>query len=331
MEILEHKYNLGFFPTPLHPLRQLSKEYPDYNLFIKRDDNTGLASGGNKTRKLEYLIQDAIDNGCNTLITAGAQQSNHCRQTAAACAVAGLKCHLLLGGINPEVYDGNLLLSYLLGAIIHFAGENRKGEDIEALRSELELKGHKCSVVPYGGSNFTGALGYANAVKELKDQLIIHNYNIDYIFFASSSGGTQAGLTLGMDLFDLNADLMPISIDKAETYGVPTEEYILDLLNSGREQLGINKNYQLNDIKFIRDYDKAGYGVMTENERSAILKLARTEGIILDPVYTGRAFYGLLDCLENKKIKPDSDVLFWHTGGLPANFEYADKFLDILA
>lgn len=331
MEILEHKYNLGFFPTPLHPLKQLSKEYSGYHLYIKRDDHTGLASGGNKTRKLEYLFQEAIDNGCNTVITAGAQQSNHCRQTAAACAVAGLKCHLLLGGTNPEVYDGNLLLSYLLGAIIHFAGENRKGEDIEALRSELELKGNKCSVIPYGGSNLTGALGYVNAVKELKDQLITHNYNIDYIFFASSSGGTQAGITLGMDMFDLNAELMPISIDKAETYGVPTEEYILDLLNSGRERLGINKNYQLNDIKFLRDYDKAGYGVMTENEKSAILKLARTEGIILDPVYTGRAFYGMLECLENRRIKPDSDVLFWHTGGLPANFEYADKFLDILA
>ena len=169
MEILEHKYNLGFFPTPLHPLKQLSKEYSGYHLYIKRDDHTGLASGGNKTRKLEYLFQEAIDNGCNTVITAGAQQSNHCRQTAAACAVAGLKCHLLLGGTNPEVYDGNLLLSYLLGAIIHFAGENRKGEDIEALRSELELKGNKCSVIPYGGSNLTGALGYVNAVKELKD------------------------------------------------------------------------------------------------------------------------------------------------------------------
>ncbi len=310
----------------LSPVKYRARKYSGPSIYMKRDDLTSLGMGGNKTRKLEYLIQEAIDNGCNTVITAGAQQSNHCRQTAAACAVAGLKCHLLLGGTNSEVYDGNLLLSYLLGATIHFAGENRKGEDIEALQSELELKGNKCSVIPYGGSNLTGALGYVNAVKELKDQLITHNYNIDYIFFASSSGGTQAGLTLGMDLFDLNAELIPISIDKAETYGVPTEEYILDLLISGRERLSINRDYQLNDIKFVRDYDKAGYGVMTENERSAIIKLARTEGIILDPVYTGRAFYGMLECLENRRIKPDSDVLFWHTGGLPANFEYADKF-----
>ncbi len=324
--MLRNKFKLGFFPTPLQPLKQLSKRYPDYSLFIKRDDHTGLASGGNKTRKLEYLIQEAIDNDCNAVITAGAQQSNHCRQTVAACAVAGLECHLMLGGTKPEVYDGNLLLSHLLGATIHFAGENRKGEDIDALKSELELNGKKCFIIPYGGSNITGALGYVNAVKELKDQLIEQNINIDYIFFASSSGGTQAGLTLGMDLFDLNTALIPINIDKAETYGIPTEEYILKLLIRGKEVLNIKRDYQLKDIKFIRDYDKAGYGIMTDNERSAILKLAGTEGIILDPVYTGRAFYGMLDYLENDKIKAGSNVLFWHTGGLPAIFHYADKF-----
>ncbi|MEN8227735.1 MAG: D-cysteine desulfhydrase family protein [Bacteroidota bacterium] len=328
MEILENKFDLGFFPTPLHPLKQLSNAYPDYHLYIKRDDQTGLASGGNKTRKLEYFIQEAIDSGCSTVITAGAQQSNHCRQTAAACATAGLKCHLLLGGTRPDVYNGNLLISYLLGAVIHFAGENRKGEDIEALQTELELKGNRCSVIPYGGSNLTGVLGYVNAVKELKEQLITHNYNIDYIFFASSSGGTQAGLTLGMDLFDLHAELIPINIDKAETYGVPAEEYILDLIRSGSELLSIRKDYQLDDIAFIRDYDKAGYGVMTEQERSAIFKLAGTEGILLDPVYTARAFCGMLDYLENKKIKPHTNVLFWHTGGFPATFLYADKFME---
>jgi len=324
--MLRHKFDLGFFPTPLQPLKRLSKKYPDYNLFIKRDDNTGLASGGNKTRKLEYLIQEALDNDCDTVITAGAQQSNHCRQTAAACTVAGLECHLLLGGSKPEVYDGNLLLSYLLGANIHFAGENRKGEEIEQLKSDLDSKGKKCFIIPYGGSNITGALGYVSAVKELKDQLIEYDHNIDYIFFASSSGGTQAGLTLGIDLFDLNAELIPINIDKAETYGIPTEEYILNLINKGKELLNIRKDFHIKDIRFIRDYDKAGYGVMTDNERAAIFELARTEGIILDPVYTARAFYGMLDYLENKKIEPESNVLFWHTGGLPSNFHYASKF-----
>jgi len=323
--ILENKINLGFFPTPLHYLKNLSNEFPDYNIFIKRDDNTGLASGGNKTRKLEYLIKDVIDSGCDTVITAGAQQSNHCRQTAAACSVAGLECHLMLGGTEPDVFGGNLLLSYLLGAKIHFTGDNRKGEDIPYLKSELEQKGKKCYVIPYGGSNLTGALGYVNAVKELKEQLINLNIKINYIFFASSSGGTQAGMTMGLDLFDVEAELIPINIDKDETYGMPTEEYILNLVQKGGKILKLKKDYQLKDIRLIRDYDKAGYGVITDNEKTAIKKLAETEGIILDPVYTGRAFYGMLDYLTNKKIPIKSNVLFWHTGGLPSNFYYADK------
>ncbi|MCD6116075.1 D-cysteine desulfhydrase family protein [bacterium] len=323
--ILENKINLGFFPTPLHYLKNLSNEFPDYNIFIKRDDNTGLASGGNKTRKLEYLLKEAVDSGCDTLITAGAQQSNHCRQTAAACSAAGLECHLMLGGAEPEVFDGNLLLSYLLGAEIHFSGEKRKGEDIPLLKEELTQKGKNVYVVPYGGSNFTGALGYVNAAGELKKQLKKQNIKIDYIFFASSSGGTQAGLIIGLDLFGVDAELIPVNIDKDETYGMPTEEYILNLVQKGREKFKIKKDYQLKDIRLVRDYDKAGYGVITDNERTAIKKLAETEGIILDPVYTGRAFYGMLDYLTRKKIPIKSNVLFWHTGGLPSNFYYAEK------
>lgn len=180
---LSNKENLGFLPTPFHRLHQLSKKYADYNLFIKRDDQTGLASGGNKTRKLEYLIYDAIKLSCDTVITAGAQQSNHCRQTAAACAVKGLECHLLLGGMPPKIYEGNLLLSHLLGAKIHFTGDNRKGEDIKIVQRTLTEKGRKCYVVPYGGSNFIGVLGYVNAVNELKTQLEQEKINIDYLFF----------------------------------------------------------------------------------------------------------------------------------------------------
>lgn len=184
--IFNNKFDLGFFPTPLHKLKNLSKKYEGYNLYIKRDDQTGLASGGNKTRKLEYLIQEAINNDCDTIITGGAQQSNHCRQTAAACSVAGLDCHLVLGGKEPEVYNGNLLLSDLLGAKIHFSAENRKGEDMALLKEKLETEGKKVLLVPYGGSNTTGTMGFVNSVKELQDQLIEQNLAIDYIFFASS-------------------------------------------------------------------------------------------------------------------------------------------------
>ena len=321
----EKKIDLGFFPTPLQKLENLSNIYPDYSIFIKRDDNTGLASGGNKTRKLEFLIKKALDEGCDTVITAGAQQSNHCRQTAAACAKMGLKCHLLLGGDEPEIYDGNLLLSSLLGATIHFAGKNRKGEDKELLKDKLEREGNKCFIIPYGGSNSTGALGFVHAVKELKQQLSEKQISIDYIFFASSSGGMQAGLTVGKELYNLNAELIPISIDKDETNGVPLEEVVSDIVKDLTGELGISKKYEFPEIKLNRDYDKAGYGVLTANEVDAIDKLARNEGILLDPVYTGRAFYGMLDFLRKKKIPENSNILFWHTGGLPAVFKFAKE------
>jgi len=323
--ILENKINLGFFPTPLHLLPRLSDKYPDYNIYIKRDDHTGLASGGNKTRKLEYLIHEAIHQKCSTIITAGAQQSNHCRQTAAACAATGLECHLMLGGSEPDKYDGNLLLSHLLGAHIHFTGEKRKGEDLVWLKAELKKKGKRIYTIPYGGSNIAGAMGFVNAVGELKQQLDDRQLKIDYIFFASSSGGTQAGLMLGKELFELKAELVPINIDKSETEGLSLEQVILIILSDGKKMLDIQKVYQLEDIMLIKDYDQAGYGVITENEISVIRELATTEGIILDPVYTARAFYGMHDYLINKKLPAGSNVLFWHTGGLPATFHYADQ------
>jgi len=323
--ILDHKFDLGFLPTPLHQLKNLSEKYTPYKIFIKRDDQTGLASGGNKTRKLEYLIQEALDNGCDTIITAGAQQSNHCRQTAAACAVAKMKCHLLLGGIEPQNYNGNLLLSHLLGAQIHFTGENRKGENIDTLKQQLELARKKPFVIPYGGSNITGALGFVNAVKELKGQLTAQNLKIDYLFFASSSGGTQAGLTLGNDLHNLNMKLIPIGIDKSETQGMSLEEMVLHIINEGKLLLNIKKEYTLEDVKINNDYNEAGYGVITKNEKDTLKELAKSEGILLDPVYTGRAFYAMLDYLKENKIPSNANVLFWHTGGFPANFYYADE------
>jgi D-cysteine desulfhydrase len=323
--ILDHKFDLGFFPTPLHQLKNLSEKYAPYNIFIKRDDQTGLASGGNKTRKLEYLIQEALNHGCDTVITAGAQQSNHCRQTAAACSIAKLKCHLLLGGNEPEKFNGNLLLSHLLGAQIHFTGEHRKGEDIDRLKQKLELEGKKPFIVPYGGSNLTGALGFVNAIKELKSQLTAQNLKIDYLFFASSSGGTQAGLILGNDLHHLNINLIPVGIDKSETQGLSLEEAVLNIVNEGKSLLNIKKEYTLVDVKINNDYNEAGYGVITENETEAIKELAQNEGIILDPVYTGRAFYAMLNYLKKHKIPTNTNILFWHTGGLPANFYYGDQ------
>lgn len=322
---LANKYPLGFFPTPLHKLHSLSQSYPDYDIYIKRDDQTGLASGGNKTRKLEYLIWEAIDNHCNAIFTTGAQQSNHCRQTAAACAIAGLECHLVVGGNAPQTYQGNLLLSHLLGAHIHFLGDNpheKSCVDFAPFIKTLSPDTSPC-IIPYGGSNVTGALGFVEAVGELKQQLTEQNILIDYIFFASSSGATQAGLLLGLALYQLDITLVPIKIEKNETAGIAFEQHILDIVLEGKRLLHIEKNYTLDDIMLNDNYNQAAYGVLTDRERYAMHTMARNEGILLDPVYTGRACYGMIDCLKEQKIPPHSSVLFWHTGGLPAVFDYA--------
>jgi len=321
--MINNKYKLAFLPTPLHKLNNLSKAYTDYNIFIKRDDQTGLASGGNKTRKLEYLIKQAIDEGYEAVFTVGAQQSNHCRQTAASCTVAGLECHLIVRGKEPKTYQGNLLLSHLLGAKIHFTGNDKKDIDFEAYTNQL-ADNKKPFIIPYGGSNITGALGYVEAVRELKDQLIEKDLNIDTIFFASSSGGTQAGLILGLELYNLNAKLMPIKIDKDETQNLDMEAEVLEIVTQGTKLLNMDREYTIDEMTLNKNYNQAAYGVLTDKEKTAINKLAKVEGILLDPVYTGRAFYGMLDCLNEKKIKPGSNVLFWHTGGLPALFEHAE-------
>lgn len=318
-------FSLGFFPTPLHELKNFSARYPDYKIFIKRDDHTGLASGGNKTRKLEYLLGEAQTLGADTIITAGAQQSNHCRQTAAACAIAQMECHLLLRGDPPKTFNGNLLLSKLMGAELHFSHEDKKGPGLTRLAEKLKQNGKKPYIIPYGGSNLTGALGYVEAAGELKKQLEEKNLNIDYIFFASSSGGMQAGLMLGMKQHGLESTLMPVGIDKEEPGAIKLEEKILAILREGEKMLKLNTSFKLEDIPLLRDFYDAGYGIVTEKEKTAINTLAQTEGIILDPVYTGRAFHGMMHQLDHGLLKPGSNVLFWHTGGLPANFEYADQ------
>ena len=185
-------------------------------LYIKRDDQTGLATGGNKTRKLEFLVGDALAQGCDTLVTGGAMQSNHCRQTAAAAAASGLECHLVLGGDAPREPGGNVLLDLLLGATIHWCGERTKGEDIPRIAESLRAAGRRPYVVPYGGSNPVGAAGFVAAAAELKEQAGTLGVRFTHIVFASSSGGTQAGLVVGNALLGLGADIVGIGIDKWE-------------------------------------------------------------------------------------------------------------------
>ena len=321
------RQNLGFLPTPVVPLPALSKHLGGPAILMKRDDQTGLALGGNKTRKLEFLLGDAIAKGADVVVTGGAAQSNHCRQTAAAAAACGLGCHLALGGEEPAVLNGNLLLDKLLGATIHWCGDRRKGEDIPALCDRLRSGGRRPYVIPYGGSNVIGATGFVLALRELALQLGPEVDSVSHIVFASSSGGTHAGLMVGKILCNLGAQVVGINIDKEESGEMTLGEHILNLAGATATMLGLNHSFTAADLILRDDYVGAGYGVIGEREREAIFLTARLEGILLDPVYTGRAMGGLIDLVRNGEIGPRDTVLFWHTGGSPDLFAHAGELV----
>jgi 1-aminocyclopropane-1-carboxylate deaminase len=327
--------NLAILPTPLAELPRFASaiEAPADRrprIFMKRDDQTGLATGGNKARKLEFLLGEAIARGCDTLITGGAAQSNHCRQTAAAAAACGLACVLVLGGEEPGRLEGNLLLDRLLGARIVWCGPRRKGEDIPAIAGELRAEGKRPYVIPYGGSNAIGALGFAAAALELERQLEERELSVSHIVFASSSGGTQAGLMVGARLFGLKPELRAICIDKAADEGVDFGDRVLKLANETAGLVGLERRagsaaFAPGDIILRREFTGAGYGVVGELERRAIGLLARTEGILVDPVYTGRALGALTSMVEAGEFDSEESIVFWHTGGTPALFAYANE------
>ena len=325
LPVLLPRQSLGFFPTPLVELPRLSQALGGPLIFMKRDDLTGLALGGNKTRKLEFILGEALAQGADCIITAGAAQSNHCRQTAAAAAQLGLECHLVLGGQQPAEAKGNLLLDELLGAQLHWAGEHRKGEDINELAERLRAAGKKPFVVPYGGSNELGAAAFVEALYELKTQITALVMPPQTIVFASSSGGTQAGLMVAKKLLNWDVELLGIKIDKQEGDSQTFEQSVLELARSTARLLGVEAEFSLSDVQLNGDYLGQGYGVVGEAEREAIRLTAQLEGILLDPVYTGRAMAGMIDLIRSGKIGTEAPVLFWPTGGAPALFAYGDE------
>ena len=315
------RLNFAHLPTPIETLPRLSEALGGLRLLIKRDDQTGLAFGGNKTRKLEFLVAEARDRGAKTLISGGALQSNHCRQTAAAAARFGFECILVLTGDIPEQPSANLLLDQLFGAQVVYVSD-RKDRDriLQQTFDHAAEKGMKPYLVPYGGSSPTGALGYAFAMKELMDQ----NVHADWIVLATSSGGTHAGLVLGQQVFGYKGKVLGFSIDESEEW---LRTHVSELASSASEKLGNRIEFTPDEVLANADYCKAGYGVLAEPEREAIHLFARHEGILLDPVYTGRAAAGMIDLIRKEFFKKDETVLFLHTGGQPALFanEYANK------
>ncbi|MDO8883306.1 D-cysteine desulfhydrase [Pseudotabrizicola sp.] len=323
------RYRLGHFPTPLERLDRLTEVLGGPEIWIKRDDCTGLASGGNKTRKLEFLVAAALAEGADTLVTQGATQSNHVRQTAAAACRVGLKCHALLErrvtnqGADYET-AGNVLLDTMLECEIDFRPEGLDmNAEAEALAETLRSKGLKPYVIPGGGSNPVGALGYAACAEELVWQADDAGLRIDHIVHATGSAGTQAGLLAG--LFALNAPI-PVTgisvraprerqIDNVHALGVRTAELI-----------GARGTLPREMVVAYDDQVGPGYGQPTPEMTDAIRLLARTEGILLDPVYSGKGFAGLVAMIRAGAFGKDERVVFLHTGGSVALFAYGHLF-----
>lgn len=332
------KENLGFFPSPLHKLEKLSKEL-GVNLYLKRDDMTGISLfGGNKIRKLEYLIGDAVAKGCDTVFTFGATQSNHAMQTVTACRRFGIKPILYLVAIvepSKEELRGNMLLDKVLGAEIHIVsmdGRTEEEADEQAVvlatkhAKTLEEKGHKCYLVPMGGANPIGSAGFVSGFVELAKQLEEMGQQADYLFHSSGTGGTLAGLVGGKKL--LESDTKIISINASPK---PPEHYgkIAKLATDALSYLGSDKKVLESDLHFDLNYYAPGYEIPNDASSNAIKLLARSEGILLDPVYTGKAFAGMLDYIKKGKVESGSNVVFWHTGGISALFAEKEIVGDI--
>lgn len=310
------KIPLSLTPTPCHRLNHISDQY-GVEVFCKRDDLTGFGFGGNKSRKLEFLLAEALEHDCDTIVTSGGIQSNFCRITAAAGAYAGLTVHLLLGGRNPEKSTGNLILNEILGAKLHFmeSDEWQAWED-ETLRitQELESQGLKVFTIPIGGSVPMGALAYTMAFLEILDDQERMGISFDHIIHASGSAGTQAGLVAGKSLTGWQGNIFGISVGMEKA---SLEEKVAALANQTAHLMGGRANPE--GVVVYDTHIGEGYAIHSKEGQDAIDLFAVKEGIFLDHVYTGKAAAALMDWLEDGRLK-GKNVLFLHTGGTPELF-----------
>jgi D-cysteine desulfhydrase len=313
-------------PTPIEPLAHLSRELGGPEIWIKRDDLLGLAGGGNKTRKLEFLVADALSQGCDTLVTTGAVQSNHCRLTTAAAAKEGLKCRLVLeqrvaGSYDPKA-SGNNLLFDLLGveAVQVVEADDDLAAAMQAIADDLRKKGRKAYVIPGGGSNALGAVGYAACAQELMGQLFDAQLSIDHIICASGSAGTHAGLLAGLVALNAQIPITGVSVRRSK---VEQEGLVRLLTKDCADVLGTVSPVR-RDVAVLDDWVGPGYALPSPEMVEAVRMLARLEGILLDPVYTGKAMAGLIALARSGRWRASDKVLFLHTGGSPALYVYQD-------
>lgn len=307
------RMKFAHLPTPVEPLSRLSSLLGGPSIFVKRDDQTGLAMGGNKTRKLEFVIAEALANGARTLVSVGAAQSNHCRQTAALAARVGLRCILVLNGDPQQAPNGNLLLDQLFGAEIVWTDRDQRESVLQKTFDDAWAAGLRPFLVPLGASTPIGSLGYVYAFDEVMKQGV----DVDWMILASSSAGTQAGLVLGAARAKWAGKVLGISIDqKADEL----KQCVAELACEAADRMGESIKIASDDVYVNDDYLGAGYGILGAPEIEAVQLFARYEGLLLDPVYTGRAAAGMIDLIRKGFFKPGEKILFWHTGGTPALF-----------
>lgn len=319
------RVRLAHLPTPFEPLRRLSAYLNGPEIWIKRDDCTGLSTGGNKTRKLEFLIAEAVDQQADVVLTQGATQSNHARQTAAAAAKVGFQCHLLLEnriGSSDSLYlsNGNVLLDSLHGASYeHRDGGADMVSELAAAAEKLSNEGLKPYVIPGGGSNSTGALGYANCAFELMAQINESGTPFDHLVHATGSAGTQAGLVAGLKLINAGLPVLGISVR------APWQQQQISVLNLAGETIrrfSSTAVVEEPDVVANSDYVGEGYGIPAKSTIEAIRLLAELEGLLLDPVYSGKGMAGLIDLVKQGRFKKGERIIFLHTGGSAALFGY---------
>ncbi len=306
---------LGTFPTPLQELANLS-EYVDRQILVKRDDLSGLAFGGNKVRKLEYLMADAVGKQYDTVVSNGFLQSNNVVQTAAAAARVGLRAVSVLEANKPQEELGNLILSRYLGAEMVYTDGQPIGDVIASTRRRIEVAGHRPYMLPPGGSTPVGIAGFVSAAAEVRDQLVRTEREVDAIILATGTGGTQAGLVLGNQIIDSDTLVYGLSVGK-------TREELTETIPRFARETGNRIGWDWHDVgrwevtdEFVGD----GYAQPDRRDFDTIQLVARLEGLFLDPVYTGRAMRGLIELLKMGAVPGKGAVLFWHTGGLPALF-----------
>ncbi len=330
------KVKTAILPTPLYQLENLSRELKS-NVYIKRDDMTGMAFGGNKLRKLDYLVKEAKDAGYTTLMTFGGTQTNHGRQTAAVACKFGMKSIIIANMHDqapPETLSGNLLLDKILGCDVIFmdmASVNRDKEnkpphvikqETAKLRKAVakkviemyEAKGEKVYEMPAGGSTTTGMLGYFDCIEEILDQMKKDDIKIDYLVCSSGSGATYGGLWLGAKYYNAPFKVIGCTVSP---YSWQHNVNMANLINETGERFGLGIHAEPEDVDLRGDYSGIGYDIPDEKTFESIYRLARSEGLFVDPCYTGKGFTGMLDMIETEKIPAGSNVLFLHTGGVP--------------